>query len=200
MASTVGPCPKLLEDPSHLADGRVAKAIANGLRSRTLFLGVPGVPVVAIPEAGERRFFRHGEVAVRRIDSHQQVQYERQIHMDSEAVGGVLKSDASGHRGRAKCSAVCVTGSRPAQALGSLLARLARVGPATSEQPAIRLTYRATLWRFRSVVTKSSVTKRRSRPAHRITRACLSVDDSVISARHASAGQRLVTGIVGASA
>src|SRR5216683_5767527 len=99
MASTVGPCPKLLEDPSHLADRRVAEAVANGLRPRTLFLGVPGVPVVVIPEASERRFFRRGEVAARRIDSHQQVQYERQVHMDSEAVGGVLKSDAGRDRG-----------------------------------------------------------------------------------------------------
>src|SRR6266851_4350015 len=94
MTVAVGPRPEFFQNPHRLADGRIGEAVAERLRARALLLGIAGVPIVVVLYTREGGFFPIGQVWRGRVGRN-----DRHVQVDADAIGWVLDSDASSHRG-----------------------------------------------------------------------------------------------------
>src|SRR5713226_7915221 len=93
MSVAVGPRPELLQYPRELPRGGVAQAIAQGLGTCTLLLGIPGVPIVVVLHPGDR-----GLLLFRQIVRGRWIwQCDWHVQVDADTVGRILNPNAGRH-------------------------------------------------------------------------------------------------------
>lgn len=102
VAVAIGPAVKLLDDPRHLADGRIGKAVTQCLRARSLLDRIAGVLFLIPAQPLQRDQLGRSQVRWHRIGQGA----NDHVDMDARTGSQILAADF-GRDGRAPVSALC---------------------------------------------------------------------------------------------